>query len=220
MPLSRIRRARRDTVRDLGRLDLLLARDRVVYARWPEAAPPRADRIAAVAAVDWVVRTTVTSSPFTPRQVAGLLERVCRSASAAEYAERCGTTRLVDAAPPIGTVGPTISVSVQEISLADGALETVRPSLRLDWIVPHGAATVSTAERVLAALWVIAEDAGHGESVQHALYTVRGGFEESGPFPDGARDTLVASLLRFGVEIAGTEERARTSRSAFTVVRD
>lgn len=205
----------------LGRLHAVLAADRRVYLRWWPAsddspqigeAAPRLSRVAAVACVEWAVRTTLSDHGWGRREVAGHLERACRTPSAADFSTRSGTEAVLHTAPPPGTVGPSVGVDVARAG-PPGA-----PRLALDWSVPPALRAVSWSERWVAALWVVAAEGGEGETVHHALRALRGGFNSSGPFDPSAADDLVVSLLEFGDETAASERRAQEWRGRLRVV--
>lgn len=223
----------------VGRLDLLLGRDTTTYVRWTAADPlrpeatgeesdetaavPELGRVAVVAAVDWAVRptlhpaetgtvtegSTAGDGSWRRRQVTGFLDRACASTSAEKYNLRCGTTDVRRGAPPAGTLGPSVLLDVARHDA--GAFATT-------WAVPAECARVSGAERVLAALWGLAAERGHEAEVHHALFALRGGFEHSGPFAREAAPALVASLVKFGLEMADTDRRAQESRSRLRLV--
>lgn len=204
-------RNRRSGVEPVGHLHLLLGGDGCAYVRWSpaEADPGELGRVAVVAAIDWAARAALRDRGWSRRQVSGFLERVCRSASAHDYNVRCGTSEVAHGAPPPGTLGPSVLLDVGRAP--EGAFD-------MQWKAPQECLSVSGAERVLAALWSLAEEGGHTGAVHHALFALRGGFDHSGPFaPDVAGD-LVASLVNFGVEMADTDVRAQESRSRLRLV--
>ena len=216
--MAGVRIRRRARVR-LGRLHVMLAADRYVYVRWTTFDQASEDldtglsRVAAVACVEWAVRMTLTDHGWSRRQVTGHLERACRTASAPDYNARNGTLAVVQSAPPVGTPGPSIQV--------EATLETVSTGERrivLEWSVPPGFRSVADSERLVAALWGLATEGEHGDSVHHALRALRGGYERSGGFDPSAADDLVASLLEFGDDLTASERRAREWRSQLRVV--
>lgn len=207
-------RSRRRGAAPVGRLDLLLGSDATAYVRWSPAeagldAVPELGRVAVVAAVDWAVRPALRDGGWRRRQVTGFLERACASTSAEKYNLRCGITAVRRGAPPPGTAGPTVALEVSRHET--GRFATA-------WVVPAECARVSGAERVLAALWSVAAEHGHEAEVHHALFALRGGFEQSAAFTPEAAPDLVASLVKFGVEMADTDRRAQTSRSRLRLV--
>lgn len=208
-------RERRRGSAEVGTYDVLLGADARSYVRLagaprdPSEEAAELARASVVLCVDWAVRACLSENGWSPRQTAGHLERLCRSTSAAEYATRTGTTKVVVGAPPLGTVGPSVSVRLSRAE--DGRFS-------LEWRVPETCRNVSASARVLAALWTLAEEAGHGPVVHHALYALRGGFQRSGFFDPAVADDLVASLVNFGVEMAAAEESAAASRAQLRIV--
>lgn len=206
-------RSRRRGPTPVGRLHVLLGADAVSYVRWQPApevdVPAELGHVAVVTAVDWAARGTLSDRQWSRRQVRGFLERACRAGSAAAYNLRCGTSRVVRGAPPAGTVG--LSVTVEVSRNEDGTFVH-------EWSAPPACTAVSGAERVLAALWGVAADQQHENAVRHALFALRGGFDQSGWFAPAVTDTLVASLVNFGVDMAEADARAVEARSHIRVV--
>lgn len=216
--MAGVRIRRRSPVR-LGRLHVMLGADRHVYVRWAPVDGAGHDvdtglgRVAAVACVDWAVRMTLSDHGWSRRQVAGHLERACRTASAPDYNARAGTVAVRHAAPPVGTVGPSIHLDATAETAVDGERR-----IALEWSVPPQMRAVSDSERLVAGLWAVASDSEHGDTVHHALRALRGGFARSGGFAPSTADDLVLSLLEFGDEMAFSERRAREWRSRLRVV--
>lgn len=208
-------RERRRGPVEVGTYEVLLGADTRSYVRTGGTGSDLADeaaelaRASVVLCVDWAVRGCLSDHGWSPRQATGHLERVCRSTSATDYATRTGTSEVVVGAPPLGTLGPSVTVTL-------GRAEDGRFAVR--WRVPEVCRTVSASARVLAALWSLADDAGHGPVVHHALFALRGGFERSGFFAPAVADDLVASLVNFGVEMAAADESAATSRAQLRIV--
>lgn len=205
-------RGRRAEPDPLGRAHVLLAADHRSYVRWtPHASSdvPDGGRLAAVAAVDFAVRATLSDAGWGRRAVGRHLERICAATSAADYGERCGVTQVLFEAPPPGTLGP--SVQVDAARRADGRFA-------LAWSVPAPCRAVSGTARTFAALWGWAAVEGQDATVHHALYALRGGYERSGPFPAAVADDLVSSLLLFGADMADTDARAAESRARLRAI--
>lgn len=217
-----MRARRRESVTELGRLQVLLGNDRTGYVRWTSApvgegaVVPDIDpgRLATVAAVDWAVRASLTTSGFTTAEVDALLTGACAARTAGEYAERRALDAVVVDAPPPGTLGGAVHVDVSAPPQA---------AFRLRWGVPAtptDMTTLKAARQVLAATWWLADQHGHGDAVHHALFTLRGGFGQAGPFAPDLAEQLVTSLLTFGTDMADSDARAQEARARLRIVRD
>lgn len=216
MGMSRVRS--RQGVR-LGRLHALIAGDEHVYVRWAGNALPDAGsgvdlaKVATVACVDWAVRLTLTGHAWTRRQVSGHLERACRTPSASDYAERAGTRGVVQEAPPAGTPGLPVHVDVS-LQAVPGPLQR----LALTWSASASSCSVADSERLMAGLWLVAEEGERGDTLHHALRALRGGFEGSGGFAPAVAAGLAASLVEFGEERAAGEREAAERRARMRLV--
>lgn len=207
-----ISRRRRAGAEDLVQVTVLLGRDDTVHVRSATAhdiAPDDLARAATVMCVEWAVRWTLTDSGWSHAQVERHLALICASRSASEYNTRINADTVAVGAPPPGTVGETVHGRLTQD--ADGKFLT-------HWRMPEGCAEPREAARVLAVLWSLAEQAGYGTVVQHALYALRGGFGGEGQFTPSEHSRLATSLVAFGVEMTQADRQAAESRSRMRAV--
>jgi hypothetical protein len=195
---------------EIGRVHVLLGTDDCAYVRTTEVADVSYGPLVAMGAVAWAVRTTLTTSDWDRAEVAAFLALACAAEDAGSFNDASGLRDAGWHAPPAGTRGPTASVTLART--AERRLDTA-------WRVPPECDSVSASTRAFGALWHVATEHGAEEVVRHALFTLRGGFEQNGAFAPEVAADLMAPLLAFSLDMAATESRARTARRGFRVVR-